>query len=112
LPNLHERSVVIQALLRTVSRLAENFTAAARGGDGEQPQRHAFLPPSAAVLEPPAGASPGAFCGLRLLPGEALEGELRALHLRLAGQVMDDPPYDLRWLKEHAMKVCTACKHG
>ncbi|GLC49187.1 thioredoxin-disulfide reductase [Pleodorina starrii] len=113
LPGLQERTTVMQALLHTASRLATTAPAydspaeAAAARSSRRPaqqQMQALLPAGAAVLEPPADRSPGAFCGLRLLPGEALEGRLRALHWRLAEELMYDPPYELRWLKQHPLK--------
>ena len=41
---------------------------------------------------------PGSFCGLRLLPGEALEVAIPKLVKRLAKDLVDNPPYDMRWL--------------
>ncbi|GLC35571.1 thioredoxin-disulfide reductase [Pleodorina starrii] len=113
LPGLQERTTVMQALLHTASRLAtagpadDSPAEAAAARSSRRPaqlQMQALLPAGAAVLEPPADRSPGAFCGLRLLPGEALEGRLRALHWRLAEELMYDPPYELRWLKQHPLK--------
>ena len=43
---------------------------------------------------------PGAFCGLRLLTGEAAPGTaLYSLMGDLVVALLQDPPYDLRWLK-------------
>ncbi len=102
---------MIQALLHIASRLAseEQRPAVLPTDDGRlQTVRQSFVPRRAAVLEPPAGAfpSPGTFCGLRLLPGNALgDAELRGLHLRLARELIEEPPYDLRWMKHHALRV-------
>lgn len=40
---------------------------------------------------------------MRLLAGSALEAVLPQLHIRLAQALLDDPPYELRWL--------SSCKH-
>ncbi|GLI61980.1 hypothetical protein VaNZ11_004546, partial [Volvox africanus] len=93
LPNLQARTAVMQALLHTASRLA---TVRYRSLP--------LLPDGAAVLEPPTKPSPGCFCGLRLLPGEVLEAHIHSLHERLAQDLMDEPPYELRWLKDHDMR--------
>ena len=41
---------------------------------------------------------PGSFCGLRLLPGKALEGAIPELVKRLAKDLVDNPPYEMSWL--------------
>ncbi|GIL75394.1 hypothetical protein Vretifemale_5196 [Volvox reticuliferus] len=93
LPNLQERTAVMQALLHTASRLA-----------AVPHLSRPLVPDGAAVLEPPTERSAGSFCGLRLLPGDVLEAHMHSLHQRLAQELMDKPPYDLRWLKEHNMR--------
>ncbi|KAG2496538.1 hypothetical protein HYH03_005361 [Edaphochlamys debaryana] len=89
-----EQSEAVQALLAALTRLAAT---------GRLP-----LPEAAFVLEPPSAAPlppPGAYCGLRLLPGEALSGAvLRALREALAEEVAVRPPLKLRWLKRHPLR--------
>ena len=48
---------------------------------------------------------PGSFCGLRLVLGPALEAAMPLLHQRLVEKLMEDPPYELRWLKDNPYKV-------
>jgi hypothetical protein len=50
---------------------------------------------------------PGLYCGLRLLPGKALDAALRPpLALtRLAETLLGKPPYELRWMQGHPLKV-------
>ena len=56
-----------------------------------------LLSERALVREVPAGASPGAFCGLRLLPGPELSAKLERLCELLASEVLQRPPkYDLQ----------------
>lgn len=54
----------------------------------------------AAVLEPSPAWCPGAWPGLRLVRGCALEGEEGGLRAWLAQEVVGDPPYDMAWLRE------------
>ncbi|KXZ49831.1 hypothetical protein GPECTOR_19g282 [Gonium pectorale] len=96
---VHERSGAVQALLRVASRLAVPPPAAGAG-----PAPAPLLPPAAVALEPPEGRSPGAYCGLRLLPGEALAAAAPGLTLRLARALLRDPPYELRWLTNHPLR--------
>ncbi|KAG2494612.1 hypothetical protein HYH03_007377 [Edaphochlamys debaryana] len=107
LPAVAERGGMVQALLAALSHLAAS---------GRLP-----LPEGAAVLEPPSAASaqpgaqlgpqssappPGSFCGLRLLPGEALsDGALRDLRQALAVALAEHPPLQLHWLSEHPLKA-------
>ncbi|GAB4822814.1 hypothetical protein N2152v2_009860 [Parachlorella kessleri] len=54
-----------------------------------------------------AGAPPGksgAYPGLRLLPGAALEAVLSALSAQLAGDLVAQPPYNLRWMRGHPLQ--------
>ncbi|EFJ48407.1 hypothetical protein VOLCADRAFT_91060 [Volvox carteri f. nagariensis] len=46
--------------------------------------------------------------GLRLLPGDALTASLPGWHRRLAEALMDEPPYELRWLQHHPLRVRSA----
>ncbi len=41
---------------------------------------------------------PGAFSGLRLLPGEALEASAQQLVEQVADTLLDKPPHDLQWI--------------
>jgi hypothetical protein len=85
LPALSQRAAAIQALLHTLDALAQPGGARAQ-----------LLPERAFVREPPAGASPGAFCGLRLLPGPELSAGLEQLCAHLAEAVLMEPPkYEL-----------------
>lgn len=93
LPALQERLCAIQAVLRTASRIVTST-----------PPSMSPLP-GAAILEPPTDRSPGAFCGLRLLPGDSLTAVLPNLRLRLAESLLDKPPYELRWLRNHPLRV-------
>ena len=45
--------------------------------------------------------SPGSFCGLQLLAGEGLERVVAGLHRRLAQVLMEQPPYEMGWVKRH-----------
>ena len=45
----------------------------------------------------------GAFDEIRLLPGSALEEHRTELLRQLATSVVKDPPYNMRWLKEHPL---------
>ncbi|PNH12760.1 hypothetical protein TSOC_000242, partial [Tetrabaena socialis] len=87
---LQERTRGAQALLRTLSQLAAR---------GELP-----LSPEAWVLEPAPGHPPGSFCGLRLLPGESLTSGMAELRELLARQLVEEPPYEFRWLKRHPLE--------
>ncbi|KAG2501267.1 hypothetical protein HYH03_001073 [Edaphochlamys debaryana] len=107
LPAAAERAGMVQALLAALSRLAAS---------DRLPR-----PEGAAVLEPPSAASaqlgaqpgphpplppPGSFCGLRLLPGEALNDEaLWDLRHALAMELASHPPLQLHWLREHPLKA-------
>lgn len=86
LPGLHERVSAAHALLRLASALVVKAEAAVGG-----------LSARAAVLEPTN--KPGAFSGLRLLPGKAFDAEASALQHWLAQAILADPPHELRWLK-------------
>ncbi|KAG2492072.1 hypothetical protein HYH03_009568 [Edaphochlamys debaryana] len=107
LPAVTERAGAVQAVLSSLSRLAAS---------GRLP-----LPEGAAVLEAPSAASaqpgaqlgsqscappPGSFCGLRLLPGEALSDRaLQRLRHSLLQELAASPPLELHWLKEHPRKA-------
>ena len=96
LPGLQERVSAVHSLLRLASAIQVKGKAAPAAG---------VLSASAAVLEPTK--KPGAFSGLRLLPGKAYEAEVPALQQWLAQAIIADPPHELRWLKtaDAALKV-------
>jgi hypothetical protein len=48
---------------------------------------------------------PGSFCGLRLLPGDALDAAMPEWYAELAQAVVEDPPYEQQWLRTHPGKV-------
>jgi hypothetical protein len=54
----------------------------------------------AAVFVVYACRKPGAMCGLRLLPGEALEAVVTTLQHAVAQHVLREPPYSMRWLAQ------------
>ena len=88
LPARDERVAAVHALLR----LASHISIGPDMGGG-------ILPSSAAVLEAPGSkAHPGAFSGLRLLRGKALEAAAPALRIWLAEKLLEDPPHEMRWL--------------
>lgn len=70
-----------------------------------------LLTHGAAVLQPTPGASPGAWCGLRLLPGEALDGRMEGLRRWLADALLAAPPHAMRWLRGHPMRVGACGTH-
>lgn len=88
LPGLQERVSAVHTLLRLASAIQVKDKAAPAAG---------VLSARAAVLEPTN--KPGAFSGLRLLPGTAYEAEVPALQQWLAQAIIADPPHELRWLK-------------
>ena len=47
----------------------------------------------------------GAFDDLRLLAGEALDSTREPLNQALASNLLADPPYHMRWLKGHALRI-------
>ncbi|EFJ48301.1 hypothetical protein VOLCADRAFT_104794 [Volvox carteri f. nagariensis] len=106
LPHIQERAIAMQALLAVGSRLAvaENSGDQPMASHSQQPQPLLLLPGSA-VLEPPLHRCPGSFSGLRLLPGDALTASLPGWHRRLAEALMVEPPYELRWLQHHPLRV-------
>eukprot|EP00798_Chlamydomonas_sp_ICE-L_P004008 gene4008-14088_t len=58
---------------------------------------------------------PGSFCRLRLVSGRALEEVTAKWHLQLATALMNDPPYELSWIrgcderKKATMLGCILC---
>lgn len=114
LPALPERVAAVQALLHAVHTLATagGAAAAAATAHGAGP-----LDPSVGVLSPPrmdggagGGLRAGGWCGLRLLPGEALDSQLPELLRTVVEGVFERPPYHLRWLQDHPNKVRSASK--
>lgn len=117
LPERDERVAVMHALLRVTARVLVGTHTRTKAGTTPG----ICLTDRAAVLEPPckplhtiggaAGAAagkqveveakyPGAWSGLRLLAGEALEAEAGTLRVQLAEELLRDPPYALMWLKD------------
>ena len=54
----------------------------------------------------PSGKS-GTFPGPRLLPGAALDAALPQLCRQLAAAFVTQPPYAMRWMRNHPLQVCT-----
>ena len=98
LPSLHERATALQCLLQAVSKAGD------RGGIWADRSIVHFMSHDDVTRRP------GAYSGHRLLPGKALDdalhGGLQSGHLlrELAEILMEDPPEDLRWLKDHPLK--------
>ncbi len=106
LPALGARVAAVQALLHTLQHLVAqhvHVVGAATAASGAELLTH-----GAAVLQPTPGASPGAWCGLRLLHGEALEGRMAGLRRGLAEALLAAPPHAMRWLRGHPMRVSQA----
>lgn len=58
------------------------------------------------VLDRGAGdRRPGAFRGVRLLPGDALAAATEDLCLELAQGLLREPPYAMRWMRLHEAQV-------
>ncbi|MEW5310745.1 MAG: hypothetical protein WDW38_002512 [Sanguina aurantia] len=89
LPGGKERAQAIQALLMAISESV--FLATDKRG----------------ILSAPGVAvwtdirRPGAFSGVRLLPGKALEAVLLQLRVTLAKALVNNPPHELRWMRDH-----------
>lgn len=93
LPDRHARVIATQAVLRAASHLWVG------AGDGAGAAAGAcVLSSTAAVLEPHPQWRLGAWPGLRLLHGPALDGEEEGMKAWLLDQVMAHPPYDMGWL--------------
>lgn len=91
LPSLVERSMAVQVALRAVSRLADGEKSIL--SDPRISQRRS----KADVFRPP-----GAFCGLRLLPGSTLDEALTAkgeLLASIVDSVINHLSYDLFWIR-------------
>eukprot|EP00887_Chlorella_sp_A99_P004660 scaffold4.g4660.t1 len=92
LPAGDQRARACQALLHILSKQGQQegsalaVTLAAEG---------------VAVWAGPARGKPGAFAGLRLLPGPALEAVSRSLRRQLAEALFTRPPYAMRWMRGH-----------
>ena len=97
LRSLFIRAQAAQTLLQLVSEQAEQ----GRGviGHGLNAKECGFVVPTDAENKP------GAFFGLRLLPGKPLQEVLPILARELAEALVDSPPYEMRWMKENAIKV-------
>ena len=115
LPAISERAITMQALLHLVSELVDSASASLhRGksgvwdikdtrweglgcGRGSEHWRQGLRQTMA--LRGYDCRRPGSFCGLRLLPGEALGKAAPKLAKALARALMDRPPYELMWLQ-------------
>lgn len=62
--------------------------------------RHLVVAPSLFRSNMPC-RKPGGFAGVRLLPGHALEAVVEEVCAQLARGLLDDPPYELRWMLGH-----------
>lgn len=96
LPSLPSRARAAQTLLQIISQQAQQGQGTL-GTALRQAQE-------TVVVATGVEHKPGAFYGLRLLPGEALEVVLPMLHRELAEAVFDSPPYEMRWMKGHPLK--------
>lgn len=56
-------------------------------------------------IEPSDSCRPGAFSGVRLVPGKVLQALAPAFNLELAKAVLKKPPYHLMWLIDHPLTV-------
>ncbi|KAF5833854.1 hypothetical protein DUNSADRAFT_9691 [Dunaliella salina] len=90
LPFLEERAIAIQAVLRSISNLADTGQSV-------------LGKPGVAVWTDASDPSrpPGSFSGLRLLPSKALDEVATKLLSDLAWQLIACPPYEMRWLSKH-----------
>ncbi|GAX73071.1 hypothetical protein CEUSTIGMA_g524.t1 [Chlamydomonas eustigma] len=86
LPAVIDRAVVAQALLRIISDNVESW-----------------LDKRSAVWE--SNRNSGAFKSIRLLSGVALQEKASILKQQLADSLLQSPPYELRWLRQHPQKV-------
>ncbi|KAG1672428.1 hypothetical protein FOA52_013214 [Chlamydomonas sp. UWO 241] len=89
LPGLSERVAAVQALMRVVSARVDDPKSALRR-------------PGVAVFDGPETRPHGGFSGVRLLQGEALDAATLALLDELASALIDDPPYECRWMAGEA----------
>lgn len=108
LPDLGPRVAAVQALLHTLQGPVHGAQGGEQAGGSRGGQSEAvvgLVARGAAVLQPTPGASPGAWCGLRLLPGAGLEARGEGLKQRLAHELLDAPPHAMRWLRGHPMRV-------
>lgn len=91
------RAQAAQVLLQLVSEQAEKRQGVI--GTGLNGKEDGFVVPT------DAEKSPGAFFGLRFLPGKALEDALPILARELAEALVESPPYEMRWMKTSMIKV-------
>lgn len=94
LPSGDLRWAAVQALCRVIKH---------HGGGRETALASVLADADVAVWEE-GGHKPEAFNRLRLLRGEAMQTALPTLHMALAEALLDEPPYELRWLKEKGQK--------
>lgn len=92
LPALQSRARAGQTLLMLLSK-----HAALEGS----PIGAVLRRPGVSVLDQGPDRPPGAFCGVRLLPGDALAAAAADLNQELALGVMRAPPYSLRWIEQY-----------
>lgn len=97
LHSLFIRAQAAQTLLQLVSEQAERRRGVI--GNGLDAKFDGF------VVATDAEKKPGAFFGLRLLPGKALEDALPTLARELAEALVESPPYEMRWMKSSTVKV-------
>ena len=97
LPALPARAHAAQALLHIVSQQA-------RAGQGRLGLA-AIRPELGVAVLTGVGHVPGAYLGLRLLAGGPLQGALPVIHTQLAEALVEAPPYEMRWMKGHPLKV-------
>ena len=94
LPSQQARARACQALLHVLSREAH----------GSGPIGNLLARQGVAVPSGPGG-KPGAYRGVRLLPGEALERAAPELRQLLAEAVLAQPPHAMRWMAGHPQQV-------
>jgi hypothetical protein len=93
LPFMQTRAGACQALLHIINQQAHHG-AIREILDGE----------GVSVWEGSSGTA-GASLGLRLLPGKAMEAALPQLRTEVARALLEDPPYAMRWMRDHPMQV-------
>jgi hypothetical protein len=94
LPSQQARAQACQALLHILSRCGQE------GG-----RLATTLSQEGVAVWTATALKPGAFRGLRLLPGQALDAALPVLRGQLAEALVEAPPYALRWMGEYPRKV-------
>eukprot|EP00798_Chlamydomonas_sp_ICE-L_P016367 gene16367-22569_t len=87
LPARQQRAAVIQCLLHAVSHQMDSSASTVLSD----------LKLDVWTTEP--NRPPGSFCRLRLVSGRALEEVAAKWQLQLATTLMNDPPYELSWIR-------------